>query len=200
MREFFAVLVSLTCIFGASAQIGRLPQEAAKRYAKIIIEQTGNPYNGPLSTEVDISQPCAEQGEGGGAMVVPDKKLTTKRLEKLGKNVVPIGQLWLRKWTLTAGKKIIPDRSVSVVTVNIDDVDRPLRLFLLGLRRNKHGQVELLVYSKGDRPVQVLPVKKIELIQKLPLELEWARGDGQIDDLTLRILGRYEAVLHSTRH
>ena len=39
---------------------------------------------------VDPDKPCAERGEGGGAMVIPDKKLTEKVVAGAGNEVVPV--------------------------------------------------------------------------------------------------------------
>src|SRR6516162_8779865 len=77
----------------------RLPLDEAQRYAKVCVELLGSLTDTPINLDVDVEKPCAVRGEGGGAMIVPDKSLSKERLAKLGQDVVPVGQLWLRKWT-----------------------------------------------------------------------------------------------------
>jgi hypothetical protein len=132
-------------------------------------------------------------------MVIPDKKLSKEALRKAGKEVIPVGQLWLRKWTVVAGGKPVPDDKLRILTVNLDDKDRPMPLLLLGLRKKGDKDADLVVYAKDSEPLQVLALQKLDLIQDLPVELEWKRGEKDADTLTLNILGRYQAVLTVTR-
>ena len=41
--------------------------------------------------------------------------------------------------------------------------------------------------------------KKVDFVQELPLELEWRRGEKDVDSLLLTVVGRYQAVLPVTR-
>ena len=61
------------------------------------------------------------------------------------------------------------------------------------------GTSSPVVYAKDSEPLQVLALQKLDLIQDLPVELEWKRGEKDADTLTLNILGRYQAVLTVTR-
>jgi hypothetical protein len=198
MKPLSALAAVILLAVPAAAQESRLPQEAAKGYAKVCVEQTGNPYSGPIATNVDPAKPCAEQGEGGGAMVIPDKKLSAKAIQQGGKNVVPVGQLWLRKWTLVVQDKSLPNDKLNMVHIHIEDKDRPMALLSLGVRKKGDG-LELLVYAKENQPLQIIPLQKIDIVQELLLEIEWKRGETQADPLTLRVLGQYQAILHITR-
>lgn len=177
----------------------RIPQEEARAYAKACVERAAVVLtDAPIKTEVDAEKPCAERGEGGGAMVIPDKKLTVKALAGVGKDVVPVGQVWLRKWTLVVNGKPVPNDKLRIITVNLDDKDRPLPLFLVGVRKKGETDLELVVYAKDNEPLQVVPLKKLQTSPSLPLELEWSRGDKDADNLTLNVLGLYQAVLKIT--
>src|SRR5438093_3391748 len=87
------------------AQQNRLPQEEARRYAKPCAERADLLEDAQIKMEVDPDRACAERGEGGGAMVIPEKQLSEQALLQAGKDVIPVGQLWLRKWTLLAEGK-----------------------------------------------------------------------------------------------
>ena len=71
-------------------------------------------------------------------------------------------------------------------------------VLLLGIRKIAE-KPELVIYSKGRKPLQVLPLKKTEIIQKLPVEMEWQRGERNVDMLPLTILGRYRVDVRVTR-
>ena len=201
MRISVSIILLAVWMPSLSAQQSRLPLKEAQGYAKVCVEQIGNPYNGPLNSEVDVSKPCAELGEGGGAMVIPEKTLSKKLLQNVGKQPVVIGQLWLRKWALVADGKVVPREKLNVVTITIEDKNRPMPLLTLAVRsKNKKKKVlELLLFSESKKPLQVIGLAPDNIIQDLPLEIEWKRGEKQHDPLTLRILGRYQTVLHITR-
>lgn len=194
-----SVYLCLALFVTAFAGEGRLSKEDAQRYAKLCVEQTGSKSsNSQIKTDVDPEKACAVQGEGGGAMVIPDKALTAEKLAKAGKDIVPVGQLWLRKWTLVIDGTPVPDKTLKIAKINIDEKKRPMPLFLLGVRKNGE-KMELLVYAKGNEPMLVMPLKTIDFIPETPLELEWTRGEKQIDPLTMKILGKYQAEFPITR-
>ena len=132
-------------------------------------------------------------------MVIPDKQMTEEKLLKAGKSIVPVGQLWLRKWTLVVDGKPVPDKALKIVKINIDQKKRPMPLFLLGIRKNGEKRMELVVYAKGNEPLMIMPLKAIAFIPETPLELEWSRGEKLIDPLTMKILGKYQAEFAITR-
>jgi hypothetical protein len=111
------------------------------------------------------------------------------------KDVVPVGQLWLRKWTLVVNGKPVANDKLRIITVTIDDKERPMPLLLLGVRKKGEKDLELVVYAKDSEPLQVLPLAKLDLASGLPVEVEWSRGDKTADNLTLNVLGKYQAAL-----
>jgi hypothetical protein len=199
MKTTVACCASLSLFLSiAWAQDNRLPSEQAKGYAKLCVARAAAVLTDPqLKMDVDPDKPCAERGEGGGAMVVPAKKLTAKAITGLGEDTVPVGQLWLRKWTLAVNGKAVPNDKLRIVTVNVDDKDRPMPLFLLGVRKREKA-VELVIYGKASEPLQVVPLATLDVLPDLPLELEWKRGDKAADNLTLKVVGKYQAILKIT--
>lgn len=195
-----SVCLCLALYVTAFSGEGRLSNEDARRYAKLCVEQTGSKSsNAQIKTDVDPEKAYAVQGEGGGAMAIPDKALTAEKLAKAGKDVVPVGQLWLRKWTLVIDGTPVPAKTLKIAKIDIDEKKRPMPLFLLGVRKSGEKGMELLVYAKGNEPLLVMPLKSIDYIPETPLELEWTRGEKQIDPLTMKILGKYQAEFAITR-
>jgi hypothetical protein len=195
----FAVGVWLALLVGPVPGQDRLPQDEARKYARACVEQLGRLVDAPLETEVDPDKAVAVRGEGGGAMAVPDKKLAKEQLAKAGPGVVPVGQLWLRKWTVVAGGKAVANDKLRVVTVNLDDQDRPMPLLLLGVRKKGKAGLELVAYAKDSEPLLAVPLKPVEFVQDAPLDLAWQRGEKDVDPLTLTLFGKYQAVLPVTR-
>jgi hypothetical protein len=198
MRPLAAV-ICFAVLVGLVAGQDRLPQEEAQRYAKVCVEQLGSLADAQVETDVDPEKAVAVRGEGGGAMVIPDKKLSKEKLAKAGKDVVPVGQVWLRKWTVVASGKPVAEDKLRVVTVNVDDKDRPMPLLLVGVRRKGERALELVAYGKDADPVLTVPLKPVDFIQESPVELEWRRGEKEADSLTLTVLGKYQAILPVTR-
>ncbi len=197
MKRFVAG-ISLVLLVGLAVGQDRLPQEEARRYARVCVEQLGNLPDAPIPTDVDPEKASAVRGEGGGAMIIPDKRLSKEKLVRAAKDVMPVGQLWLRKWTAVVNGKAVPNDKLRVVLINVDGNNRPMPLLLLGVRKQEKG-LELLAYSRDSEPLLVVPLKPVEFVQELPLDLEWQRGEKQVDPLTLTLFGKYQAVLPITR-
>jgi hypothetical protein len=200
MRTITAFYFSLFLIVGISwGQQNRLPSDEAKGYAKLCVERAAAVLTDPpVRMDVDPDKPCAERGEGGGAMIVPDKNLTEKALAGVGKDVLPVGQLWLRKWTLVVNGKPVGNDKLRIINVTVDDKERPMPLLLLGVRKGEKA-LELVIFASGSEPLQIMPLKKLDQVQDLPVQLEWSRGDKDSDNLTLNILGKHEGVLKIAR-
>jgi hypothetical protein len=188
----FAVFAGLAC--GQD----RLARDEAERYAKLCVESFGSPGGDPIATKVDPSRAVAVRGEGGGAMVIPQTGLTAEMVTRAGKDVVPIGQLWLRKWVPVIGNKPAPADKLRVVAVNADGKDRPMPVLLLGVRKGVAG-LELVGYAKDADPLFVLPLKPVGFVQDVPLDLTWERGEKTVDPLTVTVFGKYRAVVPVTR-
>ncbi len=198
MKPIVAVVYS-ALLAGIVAGQDRLPPDEAQRYAKVCVGQAGRLADAQIEMDVDPEKACAVRGEGGGAMAVPDRKLARDRLLKAGEGVVPVGQVWLRKWTVVVGGKPVPKDRLRVVTINVDDKDRPMPLLLAGMRKKGEAGLELVVYAADSEPLLAVPLKAVELVQDLPLDLRWERGEKNVDPLTLTIFGKYQAVLPVTR-
>ena len=197
MKSLIAILFAFSVVALVEGQ-EKLSKEDTEKYARPCTEGFGKPLDAQLETQGDPTKAVAVRGEGGGAMVIPDKDLTADKLTKLGKDIVPVGQLWLRKWVPVAdGKPVASDKN-RVVTVKLDGKDRPMPVLLLGIRKTA-TEHELVVYAKDSDPLLVLSLKTVEFIQEAPIELEWERGEKNIDKLTMTILGKYRTIFPVSR-
>lgn len=199
MKSLITLALSLCLPHSASAQDTRLPQKLAQGYAKACVEQVtiANPQ---LTMKANPALPCAEQGEGGGAMLIPAKELSAKLFAsaKAG-TIIPVGQIWLRKWILAVDGKALAKEKQRLVRPVLDEKERPMSLYLLGARKTTKGKWELLIYGTETKPVQILPLKSVEYVQKLPVEIQWERGEKATDKLVLTLFGRQETVVEITK-
>jgi hypothetical protein len=196
--KLFITALFVISLAGLVAGQDKVPKEDTENYAKLCVEGFGKPVDAQIETQGDAAKAIAIRGEGGGAMVIPNKDLAADKLTKVGKDVVPVAQLWLRKWVPVVGGKPVQADKNRIVTVKLDGKDRPMPVLLLGIR--KMGETnELVVYAKDAEPVLILPLKRVEFVQDAPIDLEWERGEKNVDKLTVTILGTYRTIFPITR-
>jgi len=185
----------LALVIGSISAQERIPQEQATKYAALFVEAAAKLTDLQVKTDVDSEKPFGVKGGDLGAMVIPDKKLSEDVICKAGKDMIPVGQLWLRKLSTVVDGKATGNDKLRIVTITVNTEDHPLPLFLLGVRKKGDDTLELAVYAKDKEPHLLLPLQKIDTKQELPIELEAMKGDNETGVITLNILGKYRAKL-----
>ena len=194
-RTLIALTVVMT-IHLASAQ-ERLAREEALKYAFLVSVDLKQLQGTPIPTDVDLKQPVVVYEGDHGGMLLPEAKLTSEAFAKAGDKIVPIGQLWLRKLTPMRDGSALASDKLRVATVKHKDQDVSLAQCALGVRRNHSDALELLVFGKDKEPLVILPLKRMDAPQELPLDFT-AERTGDAGCLTIKILGKYEAKLMVT--
>jgi hypothetical protein len=177
---------------GVAGAQERLPLENAQRFAKLFVEQAAKLTDAQVKTDVDAEKPCCITKGEPGAMIIPDKNLSADALAKAGKDVTPLGQLWMRKLTPVVDGKPVPGDKLRIVTVTVKNADEPMVLCLAGVRKKGDG-LELVLYAKDKEPLLTVPLEKVETKQELPVELDGKKGDNDTGVLILSVLGKYQA-------
>ena len=194
-----SLIITLTVIAGVQwlpAQ-EKIPQEEAVKYAAVLGTDPKLLSGTPIATDVDLLKPVAvREGEFAG-MVLPQKGLKAEGLAPKGKDVIPLGQLWLLNLTPVRDGAGVPSEKLLLATVTRRGEERTLPKCALGLSRNPAGTLELLVFGKAKEPLLKLPVKTIDAQQELPIDAT-AAHEGDQGSITLKILGKYEAKLTVT--
>jgi hypothetical protein len=193
MRNVTAVL-GLFVIVSVSLAQGRVPQEQAERVARQLVEQT-KLDDAQVKVEPDAEKPCAIRSGEHAALVMPDKRLTEEALAKAGKDVLPVGQFWLRQLAPKVDGKPVPNDKLRILKITIGNDNEPLSLCLIGARKNAKGELELVLYGKEKEPLVNLPLKKVDSRQEMPIELQPMEVDEGTASLQINILGKYEAKL-----
>lgn len=190
-----AVGIGLVLCAGLVAAQEPLPQERAQQAAKLLAAEAAKLTDVPVKTDGDTEKPFGLKKGERTTLVIPDKGLSEDRLGKVDKDVLSVGQLWLRGLTPVVAGTATPADKLQLVKVKANDGEHELSLLLLGARKGAEGKLELLVYAKAKEPLLVLPLEAASGSQNQPIELEGKKAEGDTGVLEVRILGKYQAGL-----
>ncbi|MCC7374205.1 MAG: hypothetical protein IT581_06100 [Verrucomicrobiales bacterium] len=174
-----------------------LPREEALRYAFVAALYEPANTQAPIRVDADLKRPVVGHDGDYGVMILPETKLTAATLEKIGRDVVPIGQLWLRNLTPMANGSAIDSSDLQMVQVRHDGESARVPFCLLGARRTEAGALELVVYGRGAKPIAQTTLAKSTRAQSLPIELS-AERDSDSGRLNLHLVGQYTATITVT--
>ena len=200
MKRTLTSLLLLALVRSASAQ-EIAPADVAHKAAVKLQAALGPLADAPLSIDADAEKPSLlKAGDSAGILIVPDKKLRAASLPGTGSEIVPLGQLWMRKLTLVSDAAPVAASKLRSVTVSDDGKETAVVLFLVGVGRNAGGQPELVVFSKDKEPVLRAPIESINGEKHdTPVTLSGRKSGESAGLLTLDILGRYRAELTVTK-
>lgn len=196
--KFFSAvgLILLLQATPAAAQ-EQLPRVEALKYAFAVAADLGAMLKTPVPTDPDLKRPVAVREGDYGAMVLPEAQLTAAALQKPGKEVLPVGQLWLLKLVPMKEGRPVPADSLRCVDVTTDEGGARVPCCVLAVRSTAGGELELLILGKDKTPLLTAPLKAISKAYDNPIEMTAERKeDGGL--ITLRLLGKYEAAFMVT--
>jgi hypothetical protein len=186
--------IGLVFFVGLVTAADPLPLDRAQNAAKLVAAQAKKLTDAQIKTDVDTEKPFGLKKGELAALIIPDKSLSAERLAKAGKDILPVGQLWMRGLTPVVSDTATPNDKLRQVKVTAKGEDHELTLYLLGVRKGAKEKLELLVYAKAKEPLLVLPLEAGSKEQEQPIELE-GKGEGEQGTLLLHILGKYQAKL-----
>ena len=175
----------------------QLPRQEALKYAFILSANLAEMLKTPIPTDPDVKRPVALHDGDYGGMVLPETKLSAEAFSKAGKDVAPVGQLWLLKLVPMNDGQPVPASKLRMVQARSEDAQATVPCCALGVRKNADGALELLVYGKDKEPVLRAPIHAISRDQENPIEMSAERKDDG-GHITLRFLGKYETTFMVT--
>lgn len=193
MKNIF-LLTTLFAVLSAQSQ-EKLPREECMKYAFIVSANLKELLNTPIPTDPDVKRPAAVKDEGGGAMILPETKLNAQTFARLGKEAVPVGQLWMAYLSPVSEGKVVATDKLRLVHLATGDQEVDAPCFALAARKDPKGNLELLLYGKTVDPLIRLPLKTIASVQDAPVDLTAERKDDGSTLLKLTFVGKYEAAL-----
>jgi hypothetical protein len=193
MKNFF-LLTALFAVLSAQSQ-EKLPREECMKYAFIVSANLKELLNTPIPTDPDVKRPAAVKDEGSGAMVLPETKLSAQTFARIGKETVPVGQLWMAYLAPVSEGKVIPADKLRLVHLATGDQDVDAPCLALAVRKDPKANLELLIYGKTSEPLIRLPLKSVASVQDVPVDLTAERKDDGSTLLKLTFVGKYAAAL-----
>lgn len=187
--------LALVLVAGAVSAQEVIPQEELAKAVPRALARVADFDNLPFKTDADGGKAFGMKAKQYAAVVIPEKGLTKAALAKAGKQILPVGQLWLVKLSPAVKDVPTPGDKLRLVTFSVKEEDYKLPLFLLGVRQQGERGMELVVYAKAKEPLLVLPLKKSEAKQDLPLEVSLREGTATLGMVDINLFGEYQAVL-----
>lgn len=194
MNHLITLLVLATMAIHAHSQ-ETITQEELAKIVPHALARVADFDNLPIKVDADGDKPFGMKIKDYAAAIIPDKALTKESLAKVGKDIIPVGQLWLSKLSPAVKEATTPNAKLRLVTLNIKDVDHKLPLLLLGVRQQGENGLELIIYAKAKEPLLTLPLKLSGTTQNYPLEINMREGTTTLGVIEINILGAYQAVL-----
>ena len=194
--RFIVILTSLMA--GVCFSQEAVDQADAMKAAAICYTASADISDAAITIDPDIKNPFAMKGGGGvGVMVVPETKLA-KEIAQAGEGVTPVAQIWMKGVLPVLGGSTITTGKLR--TISIDDNGGAVLVPLLfaGMRSGAGGAKELVIYSQDKTELATLPLKAIDQEQKLPIEFSAVQSGEKMADVTLNILGKFQATFGIT--
>ena len=186
------LMAALIAGFTTTRAQEQLQRPEALKYAFILAANLPEMLKTPIPTDPDVKRPVALRDGDYGGMVLPESKLSPGVFSKAGKEVAPLGQLWLLKLVPLADGQPVPASKLRMVEVRSEDSEATVCCCALGVRKGADGTLELLIYGKDKEPVLSAPIRTISREQEDPIAMSASREDDG-GHVTLRFLGKYEA-------
>jgi hypothetical protein len=191
MKRILLMAALIAGLTNAQAQ-EQLSRQEALKYAFIVSADLAAMLQTPIPTDPDVKRPVALRDGDYGGMVLPESKLSAEVFSKAGKEVVPVGQLWLLKLVPLSDGQPVAASKLQMVEASSDERQVRVPCCALGVRKGPDGGLELLIYGKDKEPVLRAPMHTISRQQENPIDMSAERKEeGGL--VTLRFLGKYEA-------
>lgn len=196
MKKLLLIAILAAIVPNLQAQ-ERSSREEALKYAFFAALNLKEMLNTPIATDPDIKRPVVLKDGDYGGMTLPETKLSADTFAKAGKDVIPVGQLWMYKLSPLVNGQVVPVSKLKTVHVVAGDNEADVVQCALGAQKADNGNFELLVYGKDKEPVARVPMKAASGTQENPLDMSAERqNDGGL--LTLKFAGKYQAQIMVT--
>lgn len=191
------LVVTAVCALAAAVQAQEvLPREEALKYAFAAALHEPSGMAAPVQVDADLKRPFAAHQDDYGVLALPETKLAAT-LAGAAKDVVPVGQLWLRKLTPMVQGAGVGTSELQMVRVEVEGESERVPLCVMGARKTEAGAMELVVYGRNRTPLLSVPLRPVTRSQSLPIEIAGEReSDGGL--LRIYVVGKYVAELPVT--
>jgi hypothetical protein len=127
----FPIILFLVWAGMASAQ-EPIAQEKLEKVVQRLVERATDQENLPLAIEASAEKAVGMTIKDYGSVAIPDRGLTKESLLKVGKEIVPVGQLWMTNLVPMAEGKPLPNEKLRAIKVSIQNEAHTVQRLLLG--------------------------------------------------------------------
>jgi hypothetical protein len=186
------LMAALIAGLAATQAQEQLSRQESLKYAFAVSANLAAMLKTPIPTDPDAKRPVAMRDGDYSGVVLPETKLGSEVFSKAGKEVAPVGQLWLLKLVPVNDGQPVPANKLRLVDVSTEEGQATVPCCALGVRKAASGGLELLIFGKDSEPVLRVPMQTISRQQENPIEMSAERKE-EAGRVTLRFLGKYEA-------
>ena len=194
-----ALLVIATSVF--AQEIQQVPAEQAGKIARKVTAALGSPSDAPFAVEPDLEKPAGIKASGEtGLLALPDKKLKPESLAAAGKEVTPLGHLWMRNIVLAVNNSA-PDPA-KLRTVGVADGEKEVKVdvYYLSVTKGDADALDLGLYGKGKEPLVKVPLVKTDAAaSSTPIALDGHKEGGNTGVLVITVFGSHKADVTVTK-
>lgn len=194
-----ALLLIATSAF--AQEIQQVPAEQAGKIARKVTAALGSPTDAPFAVDPDVEKPAGIKASGDtGLLALPDKKLKPETLAAAGKEVTPLGHLWMRNIALAVSGSA-PD-SAKLRTVGVSDGEKEVKVdvYYLGIAKGDAGALDLGIYGKGKEALAKVPLVKTDAAASpTPIALDGHKEGENTGVLVITVFGSYKADVTVTK-
>ena len=196
-KTLLFLLLQLVLATGVASAQEKLPSEKVQKAVRLITAAVSDLKDPQIKLDLDSPKSTGIKGSNNiGLIAIPDKQLTADALAKVGTNLVPVGQLWLRGIAMYSKGEILRGDKLRNVTVRDNDKEARLQLYLLGARRSDQG-MELVIFAMDKKPLLVVSLEPAESAGEFPIEVTGKGEKGKKDSamLIVNLVGKYRASI-----
>ena len=200
ITKLLPALLLLTS-FAAAQNIEPVSTEKADQIARLVTDALGSPSDAPFAVDPDVTKPMGIKADGEtGLVAVPDKKLTVEVLAAAGKDITPVGHVWMRNVVPVVNNGAPDPANLRTVGVSDGDKEVKVEVYYLGVAKTDAGALELGLYAKGKEPLVKVPfVKTDAAASPTPIALDGRKEGENRGVLVITIFGSYKADVTVTK-
>ena len=193
------LLLIAACAF--AQEIQQVPAEQAVKIARKVTETLGSPADAPFAVDPDVEKPAGIKANGEtGLLALPDKKITAATLAATGKEITPLGHLWMRGVAPSVSGGAPDPAKLRTVEVTGDDKKVNVEVYYLGVTKTDAGALELGLYAKGREPLVKVPLARTDAAASpTPIALDGRKEGENSGVLVITVFGSYKADVTVTK-
>lgn len=187
------------CVLGVSASAGpaqeieRVDADKVTKFATPLANLAGELKDLPVKVAPDAAKAMAIAKGDHAALVIPDAKLTREAIEKVDREILPAGYLFLHKITPIIAGSPLPLGQRRTVALEHDGKTATVAVLPLAIGKIA-GRTVLLIYTNEKSAAHVVPLYPDDTARDHPLDLDAQPGEGRAS-LVIHVLGKHRASI-----